>query len=137
MMDGTRNATAGERGSTLDLLQRLAEGVPSLFRKETQLLKAEANEAGTRVAMAVGLIAGAAILSLVALNVLAGALVKAVVNAGLGAGWAALIVGGVFGLIALVMGLKGQSDLKAAKLQPERTVRTLRDDAAAAREAAR
>ncbi|MGF1552823.1 MAG: phage holin family protein [Paracoccaceae bacterium] len=134
-MDGTQSTTDGQN-STVELLQRLANGVPALFQKETQLLKTEINEAGTRVMTAIGLIAGAAIVALVALNVLAAALVELLAEV-MATEWAALIVGGALALIALGMALKGQGDLKTAKLKPTRTQRSVASDVQAAKEAAR
>lgn len=47
--------------------------------------------------LAQGVIAGAAIIALAALNVLAAALVAALIEAGIDTGWAALIIDALFG----------------------------------------
>lgn len=134
-MDG--GETNDRQASTGDLLQRLVSGVPTLIRKETELLRAEVGEAGGRAATSLGLLAGSIIFALVALNVFAAALVQALTNMGLAAGWAALAIGGVFAVIALSMALKGQSDLKSVRLAPQRTARSISVDAHVAREASK
>lgn len=80
--------------STGDLLSDAMANVSNLVRNEVNLARAEINENLSKAGTAVGLIAGAAIIALVALNVLAAALVAALTEAGLDAGWSALIVGG-------------------------------------------
>ena len=111
--------------------------MPDLIRKEIQLLRAEMGEKLNQATTAVGLLAAAAIMALVALNVLAAALVAALAEAGLGGGWAALIVGAVIAIVALMMAKKGANDLKASSLTPNRTISSVRKDAEVARESVR
>ncbi len=108
--------------------------VSSLIRKEVDLARAEMSENATKAGVAVGLLAGALIVALVALNVLAAALVAALSEV-MDAGWAALIVGVVFAVIAAIMVSKGINDLKASSLAPTRTVKNVRRDAEAVKEA--
>lgn len=103
-----------------------------LFRKEIQLLRAELGEKANQAAVAVGMLVGAVILALVALNVLAAALVAALSNI-MDAGWAALIVGGILAIIAWIMASKGMNDLKATNLAPERTANAVAKDASMAK----
>lgn len=121
-----------ENQSTMSLLSQLGRSIPDLFRKEVQLLRAEIDESTSRAMTAVGLIVGALLVAVVALNVLAAALVTAVAETGIPAGWAALIVGGALALVALIVASKGASDLKAARLKPARTVESVQKDAAVA-----
>lgn len=123
--------------STMTVISRIASGVPDLIRKEIQLLRAEMGEKLNQATTAVGLLAAAAIMALVALNVLAAALVAALAEAGLGGGWAALIVGAVIAIVALMMAKKGANDLKASSLTPNRTISSVRKDAEVARESVR
>lgn len=113
-----------------DLLNQTSE----LFRKEIQLFRAEVGEKTSQVFMAVGLLAAAAVIALTALNVLAAALVAALDNLGLSGGWAALIVGVAFAILAYILAQKGINDLKAQNLTPDRTQRSLAKDAALAKE---
>ncbi len=129
MSDTHTNKSAG------GLLSDAMGNVSALVRNEVDLARAEISENVTRAAVAVGLLAGAAIIALVALNVLAAALVAALTEAGLDAGWAALIVGVVLGVIAFVMMGKGLNDLKLSSLAPTRTVKNVQRDAEAVKEA--
>lgn len=121
--------------STGDLLSDAMANVSNLVRNEVNLARAEINENLSKAGTAVGLIAGAAIIALVALNVLAAALVAALTEAGLDAGWSALIVGGLLGIIAYALIAKGLNDLKLSSLAPSRTAKNVQRDAAAVKEA--
>ena len=123
--------------SLKDLLADLTESVTTLFRQEIQLARAETSEKITQVGVALGAIAGGAILALAALIVLLQALVIGITEAGVPPGWAALIVGVVVAVIAYVLIHKGTSDLKASNLAPDRTVSSLKRDAQVVKEQTR
>lgn len=129
MSDINQNKSAG------NLLSDAMSNVSALVRNEVDLARAEINENITKAGVAVGMIAGAAIIALVALNVLAAALVAALTEAGLEAGWAALIVGAVLAAIAFGLMSKGLGDLKLSSLAPARTVKNVKRDAEAVKEA--
>ena len=129
MSDEHSNKSAGS------LLSDVMTNVSGLVRSEVDLARAEGSANLNRAGVALGLIAGAAIIALVALNVLAGALVAALTEAGLDAGWSALIVGAALGLIAYVLMSRGLNDLKLTSLAPTRTVKNVQRDAAAVKEA--
>ncbi|WP_227267699.1 phage holin family protein [Roseobacter weihaiensis] len=129
MNDENTNKSAG------NLLTDAMSNVSGLVRSEVDLARAEISENVTKAGVAVGLIAGAAIIALVALNVLAAALVAALTEAGLDAGWSALIVGAGLSVIAFVLINKGVNDLKLSSLAPTRTVKNVQRDAAAVKEA--
>lgn len=121
--------------STGALIADALSNVSDLVRSEVDLARAEISENVSRAGVAIGLIAGAAIIALVSLNVLAAALVAALTEAGIAAGWSALIVGAGLGLIAYVLINKGINDLKLSSLAPTRTVKNVQRDAAAVKEA--
>ncbi|MCE8005790.1 phage holin family protein [Aestuariivita sp.] len=129
MSDNNTQKSAG------DLLTEAMANVSGLVRNEVDLARAEISENVTKAGVAVGLIAGAAVIALVALNVLAAALVAALTEAGLDAGWSALIVGAGLAVIAFVLINKGVNDLKLSSLAPTRTVKNVQRDAAAVKEA--
>ena len=129
MSDHNTNKSAG------NLLTDALSNVSGLVRSEVDLARAEISENVTKAGIAIGLIAGAAIIALVALNVLAAALVAALTEVGIDAGWAALIVGAGLGIIAFVLINKGVNDLKLSSLAPTRTVKNVQRDAAAVKEA--
>lgn len=120
--------------STGGLLNEALTHVSSLVRKEVDLARAEINENLHSAGVAIGLIVGAVVIALTALNVLSAALVAALTEAGIPAGWSALIVGAVLGIIAYVMIAKGTSDLKLSSLAPTRTAKNVKRDAQAVKE---
>jgi hypothetical protein len=120
--------------SLKDLLVDLSNSITTLFRKEIQLARAETSEKVTQIGVALGSIAGGAILAVAALIVLLQALVIGIAEAGVPAGWASLIVGVIVAVIAYVLIHKGTSDLKASNLAPSRTVDSLKRDAQVAKE---
>ena len=123
--------------SLKDLLADLTESITTLFRQEIQLARAETSEKITQVGVAIGAIAGGAILALAALIVLLQTLVIGITEAGVPAGWASLIVGVIVAIIAYVLIHKGTNDLKASNLAPNRTMGSLKRDAQVVKEQAR
>ncbi len=117
------------------LLSDVIAHMSNLVRKEVDLARAEVSESVNRAGVALGLLAGALVIALVSLNVLAAALVAAITEWGLDAGWASLIVGLGLAVIALAMALKARSDLKLTNLAPSRATRSVRRDAEALKEA--
>ncbi len=120
--------------STGGLLSDALTHVSSLVRSEVDLARAEVNENLKSAGVAIGMIIGAVVVALTALNVLSAALVAALTEAGIPAGWSALIVGVTFAVIAYVMINKGTNDLKLSSLAPTRTAKNVRRDAQAVKE---
>ena len=75
-----------------------------------------------------------AVLLIPALVILLEAAVAAIIDAGLEAHWAALIVGGAALLIGIILALVGLNRLKAENLAPSRTIEQLRQDTVVAKE---
>ena len=115
-------------GDTQGLVGDLMTNATDLMRSEIKLFRAEISEKSTQAATALGMIVGGIVMVLVALIVLAFALVAALENAGLPAGWAAVVVGLVFAIIAYVLIDRGAANLKAANLSPDRTADSLSKD---------
>ncbi|WP_298447479.1 phage holin family protein [uncultured Marinobacter sp.] len=120
--------------STGGLLTDALTHVSSLVRSEVDLARAEVDENLKSAGVAIGVIIAAIIIGLTALNVLSAALVAALTEAGVPAGWSALIVGVVFAVIAYVMMNKGMNDLKLSRLAPTRTATNVKRDAKAVKE---
>lgn len=116
--------------SAVSLLGDLLQQVTDLFRKELQLLRAELAEKMDQVGVALGLMVAGLVFALTAINVLAAALVAAAAALGIPEGLAALLVGVVIAVGAYLLIQQGLAKLKAARLKPERTLRSLRKDAA-------
>ena len=128
---------SGDNRSIADIVGDLSGNVSTLMRKEIQLARAETSEKVSQAAVAVGSILAGGVLALAALIVLLQALVIALTNAGIPAGWSALIVGVMVAGIAYALIHKGTTDLKAGNLVPERTVDSLKQDAQTLKEQAR
>lgn len=133
--------------SVPQLLSDLARELTTLFRKEGQLIRAELSEKVTQLQVGAGSAAAGAIILLVALNVLAGALVVAIARigaepadpaiqqSGIGLGWASLIVGVLLAIIGAVLLRKGASNM--SNLTPERSVNQVTQDATMVKEQVR
>jgi len=113
---------------TGSLLSDAVNQLTRLVRGEMALAKAEVAQNVKSAGVGVGLLAGAAILALVALNVLAAALVAAIAN-WIGPGWAALLVGVIILAVAAILAMRGLNALKPENLAPTRTVRNVQADA--------
>ena len=122
--------------STSDLVGQALSQTSTLIREEVRLARAELAESATQAAVAVGLLVGAVVASLVSLNVLAAALVAGLSELGLSGGWAALLVGVSLAIAAYLMVQKGVTDLKASNLAPTRTLDSMKRDAKAVKDAA-
>ncbi|MEL7253971.1 MAG: phage holin family protein [Pseudomonadota bacterium] len=122
MPDGRSQSASSLIGDTLN-------SVSSLVRSEVDLARAEVNANLKRAATALGLLVGAVVVALSALNVLSAALVAGLAEAGMDAGWAALLVGVAFAAVAYGMIKKGTNDLKLSSIAPSRTAANVKRDA--------
>ncbi|GGB30536.1 phage holin family protein [Allosediminivita pacifica] len=122
--DGTRRQIR----DTGTLLSDALRQVIALIRGEMDLFRAELDQNVKKAGTALGLLVGGVVILLVALNVLAGAAVTAIAEAGLAPGWSALLVGGVLLILALILVKVGQGNLKLASLAPTRTKKNLERD---------
>ncbi|MCX2721440.1 phage holin family protein [Roseibium salinum] len=120
--------------STRSIFGDLLTHATNLMRGEFDLARAEMNDNLKSAGAAVGMIVGGVVIALTALNVLAAATVSALTEAGIAAGWSAMIVGVTLAIIAFVLAQKGMKDLKLSNLAPTRTARNVRRDAATVRE---
>lgn len=112
--------------STVQLIGDTVAQALGLFRKEIDLARAEVSENVNRAAVGIGMIAVAAVLALVALNLLAAALIDALVAWGLSELTAMLVVGGALLVIALILLKIGSGRLKTASLAPTRSMAQMR-----------
>lgn len=108
-------------------------GLARLVQGELRLARAEAAEGLRGMVAGVAKLVVAAVVGLVALNVLAGAAVGALAATGMGPVWAAVVVGLVLALGALGLALAGRAALRLEALRPDRTLRNLGRDANALR----
>ena len=125
-----------------DLLSGLVGDISGLFRNEIQLAKAEASEKLDEAMKASRNLAIGAVLAIGAIGVLLAALVTGLaallINMGMAetpAGFiAGLIVAAVIGGIAWMMIQRGLSEMRATKLNMQRTTNSIRMDAETVKE---
>jgi uncharacterized membrane protein YqjE len=128
-----RNGGARDEQSLGELFSRLTADLSKLMRDEVELAKVEINEA-VQSARTAGVSFGAAgVLGLMAFVLLSFAAAWGLAEV-VATGVAFLIVGGTYGLVALVLLGLGRQQLKTAKPVPEQTVETLKEDVAWAKQ---
>jgi Putative Actinobacterial Holin-X, holin superfamily III len=126
--------TGSESRSIGELLRDLANDSASLVRQEFALARTEVEDKlHQTVTGSFELVIGA-LLAFAALIVLLDALVYGLTEAGLERWLAALIVGGVVAAMGFLLVRKGQSDLSASRLMPERATANVRKDLEMVRE---
>ncbi|MGR3541540.1 MAG: phage holin family protein [Hasllibacter sp.] len=122
--------------TTGSLLTEAMTHVTNLVRGEIDLAKAEVSQNLKKAVAGIAMIVVAVVLAMVGLNVLAAAAVAAIAEAfEIGAGWAALIVGGIILLLCAILVSVGANRLKASNIAPTRTVANVKRDAHAVKEA--
>jgi ABC-type uncharacterized transport system permease subunit len=130
MTDQTNPTNKSAAGLLSDAIAHMS----ALVRKEVDLARAEVSENMSRAGIAVGFLAGALVIALTALNVLAAALVAGLAETRLGPGWSALVVGIVLGIIAFALAMKAKNDLTLSSIAPTRTAKNVQRDAQALKE---
>jgi uncharacterized membrane protein YqjE len=116
-----------ESRSIGELLRDLANDSTRLVRDELALAKTEAQEKVSQVGSAVAMMAIGAVLAIPALVLILQAVVTVLSN--FMYDWVAmLLVGIVIALVGYLLVRKGQNDLSAGRLAPERTAANLRRD---------
>jgi len=117
-----------ENSSLGEIVGRLTSDFSQLMRAEIALAKAEAKEEVKDAGKGVGMLAGAGYAGHLLVLFLSLALMF-----GLGhwmpLGWAALIVGVLWGIVAAVLASTGRKNLKKATPPMAETVETLKEDA--------
>jgi hypothetical protein len=127
MRDQSPEHDPGVAGLFSDVLS----GVGRLVQGELRLARAEAADSLRSVGSGLAKLAGAVVVALVGLNVLAGAAIAALIEAGFGPVGAAVAVGVVLALVALLLALAGRSALQLRGKKPRRFLDGLRRDAQA------
>ena len=111
-----------------ELLKQLSQETTTLVRQELDLAKAEMAEKGKQAGMGAGMLGGAGLAGLLALIALTLCLIFALDTAM--RGWlAALVVAGLWALIAGVLALTGKNKVQEATPPvPEQTIETAKED---------
>ena len=127
-MTGSRGRTAEDR-SLGELFGELSEDVGMLVRQEAQLAKMEMQQKLSRVMTDLGGLALGGVVALIGGLALSSALILLLIDpVGLRPWLAALLVGGVFGLVGWVLLQRGLQNLKRTDPTPRRTVETMKDN---------
>jgi hypothetical protein len=111
-----------------ELIGNISNDLSQLFRQEVDLAKAELKQEAAKAGKAAGMLGGAGFAGYLAVVLLSFAAVFGLANV-IDAGWAALIVAVVWGVIGAVLYVSGRSKLKTVDPMPRRTVDTLKEDA--------
>lgn len=110
-----------------ELISNLASQSASLVRDEVQLAKQELGEKVKTLRSATTVIIAGALCGLIAVLALCAALIAGLAE--FMAVWlAALIVGGVLGIVSAIIVVTGLSRLKHANLKPEQTIETMEEN---------
>jgi len=115
------------------LFSRLTDDLSKLVRDEVELAKVELNGTLQQARTAGASLGAAGLLGLMAFLLLSFAAAWGLAEV-VPEGVAFLIVGGVYGALALALAALGRQRLKTVKPVPEQTVETLKEDVAWARQ---
>jgi hypothetical protein len=127
-----RQASDGQQRSIGELVSDVTADAQALFRQEIELAKAEIREEVATGGKAAGMLGGAGFAGYMVAVLLSFAAVFGLANV-MDGGWAALIVAVVWAVIGAVLYALGRARMRRVSLTPERTVRTLKEDARWAR----
>ena len=110
-----------------ELASAVAKDLSTLVRQEIALAKAELQKEAKTAGTAAGAFGGAGFAGYFVLVFLSFAGVYAL-DSVMPAGWAALIVAGVWAVIAGVLALVGKKKMQGFSPKPERTIETVKED---------
>ena len=110
-----------------ELASEVAKDMSTLVRQEVALAKAELQQEAKTAGTAVGAFGGAGFAGYFVLVFLSLAMMWAL-GSKMALGWSALIVAGVWAVIAAVLAVLGRSKLKRFNPKPERTIETVKED---------
>jgi hypothetical protein len=120
---------APDRGRPLsdagELFGQVSKDLSTLMHQELELAKAELKESATKAGKGAGMFGGAGLAGYMVLLFLSIALWWWI-GSGLGLGWSALIVAGIWAVIGAILAALGRRDMKQVKGVP-RTVQTARE----------
>jgi len=126
--DGGHDRIDVENSSLGEIVGRLTSDFSQLMRAEIALAKAEAKEEIRDAGKGAGMLAGAGYAGHLLVLFLSLALMF-LLDVWMPIGWAALIVGVLWGIVAAVLYSSGRKNLQRAAPPMEQTVETLKEDA--------
>jgi uncharacterized membrane protein YqjE len=128
----TDGRTAGSGSSLGELLSRLTSDFGELVSTQVELAKVEMKEEVGRAGKSAGLLTTAAAAGYLAVALLSWAAAWGLAEV-MATGWAFLIVGAVWAIVAAILGTTGRKRLQAGQHMPE-TTRSIKEDAQWARQ---
>ena len=126
--DGSPRSEQVAQTSVGELIGNISNDLSQLFRQEVELAKAELKQEASKAGKAAGMLGVAGFAGYLAVVLLSFALVFALANV-MDAGWAALIVAVLWGIVGAVLFVTGRNKLKTVDPVPHRTVDTIKEDA--------
>ncbi|MFI5914447.1 phage holin family protein [Dactylosporangium sp. NPDC051541] len=123
-----RSPVPEEPGSIGEIISDISEGLSRLFRQEVELAKVEIRAEAGKAGKAAGMFGGAGVAGLLTAIMLSFALTYALGNV-MDLGWAALIVGVLWGIAAAALFATARNRAKDISPMPKQTVETLKEDA--------
>lgn len=111
-----------------ELIGKVSTDLSQLVRKEIELAKAETKEELSKAGQGAGMFGGAGVAGLLTLIFVSLALVFALGNV-MDLGWAALLVGVLWGIAAAVLAVLGRSRFRQVNPALPETTETLKEDA--------
>ena len=111
-----------------EMIGNISNDLSTLFRQEVELAKVEVKEEAAKAGKAAGMLGAAGYAGHLTVVLLSFALVFGLSNV-MDAGWAALIVAAIWGIVAAVLFVNGRKKMKTVDPVPHRTVDTLKEDA--------
>ena len=109
-----------------ELIGEVSRDLSTLMRQELELAKAEIKTEVAKTGKAAGMFGGAGFAGYMVLLFLSISLWWGLENV-MDAGWAALIVAAVWGVIGAVLFVTGRSTMRTVHPKPERTVETVQE----------
>lgn len=106
-----------------DLLNAVSNDLTTLLRQEVALAKAEVRQSATRAGKGVGMLAGAGVAGHMVLVFISLSACWGIAQ-WVGLAWAALIIAGIWAIIAAVLAAQGRSNLKKVEGLPRTTETT-------------
>lgn len=116
-VDGNQQATDG-RPSIGELLSDVSQDITTLLRQEVELAKAEIKQSATRAGKGVGMFGGAGLGAHMVLLFISIAAWWGIGDS-TGHGWSALILAGIWLVIAAVLALVGRKEIKSVTGVPQ------------------
>lgn len=114
--------------SLTELVSQMTADVGQLVSTQIELAKVEIKEEVARAGKGVGMVGGGGLAAYFAVLLMSFALVYGLANLIDSLGWAFLIVGLLYAIVAAVLVLKGREQINTATPIAEQTVETLKED---------